>query len=261
MSQGPRPELHLPDLPDISVQLGLPALLPSGPVDEQPAGPPGASPAPRPPLTWGYRLRQALSSYLPLLLMLLLAVSTWWLIKHTPQAAGPAAAAAPRETPDYTMTGFTITRFAPDGRVVLRIAGDALRHFPATDRLEIEGVRIHAIAPDGRTTDATARRALANGDGSEVQLLGGAQVISQLEGADPLEVEGEFLHAFLRFERLRSHLPVRVRQGGTDARANGLDYDNVKQLLQLDGPVRATLRPGVRTRRAGATKPKDAAQP
>ena len=262
MSHSPRPELHLPDLPDISVQLGLPALLPDGPADEPPIGPPGAGPVPRPPLSWGYRLRQALSSYLPLLMMLLLAVSTWWLIKHTPQAAGPAAAAAPREAPDYTMTGFTITRFAPDGRVVLRIAGDALRHFPATDRLEIEGVRIHAIAPDGRTTDATARRALANGDGSEVQLLGGAKVISQIEGAEPLEVEGEFLHAFLRFERLRSHLPVRVRQGGTDARANGLDYDNVQQLLQLDGPVRATLRPGARTRAAGtgpakAVKPKD----
>ena len=262
MSHSPRPELHLPDLPDISVQLGLPALLPDGPADEPPIGPPGAGPAPRPPLSWGYRLRQALSSYLPLLMMLLLAVSTWWLIKHTPQAAGPAAASAPREAPDYTMTGFTITRFAPDGRVVLRIAGDALRHFPATDRLEIEGVRIHAIAPDGRTTDAAARRALANGDGSEVQLLGGAKVISQIEGAEPLEVEGEFLHAFLRFERLRSHLPVRVRQGGTDARANGLDYDNVQQLLQLDGPVRATLRPGARTRAAGAgpakaVKPKD----
>lgn len=263
MSHGPRPELHLPDLPDISVQLGLPALLPGALADDQPAGPPGAGPPPRPQLSWGYRLRQALSSYLPLLLMLLLAVSTWWLIKHTPQAAGPAAATAPREAPDYTMAGFTITRFAPDGRVVLRIAGDTMRHFPATDRLEIEGVRIHAIAPDGRTTDATARRALANGDGSEVQLLGGAQVISQLEGAEPLEVGGEFLHAFLRFERLRSHLPVRVRHGGTETRANGIDYDNVQQLLQLDGPVRATIRPGARPRKtgtgqAGATKPTDA---
>ena len=252
MSHGPRPELHLPDLPDISVQLGLPALLPAGPPDNTIGAPPAAGQPPRPGLSWRYRLRQALASYLPLLLMALLAVFTWWLIKHTPQAAGPAAAAAPREAPDYTMTGFTITRFAPDGRVVLRIAGDAMRHFPATDRLEIEGVRIHAIAPDGRTTDATARRALANGDGSEVQLLGGARVISQLEGAEPLEVEGEFLHAFLRFERLRSHLPVRVRQGGTDARANGLDYDNVQQLLQLDGPVRATIRPGARPRTAGA---------
>ena len=146
------------------------------------------------------------------------------------------------------MTGFAITRFAPDGQVSLRIAGDVLRHYPATDRLEIDGVRIHATAPDGRTTHATARHALANGDGSEIQLLGGAQVVSQLQGADTLEIQGEFLHAFLRFERLRSHLPVQVRHGGTDARAGGLDYDNLQRQLTLKGPVRATLVPGGRGR-------------
>jgi lipopolysaccharide export system protein LptC len=237
-----RPELHLPDLPEVTVQLPLPELHPADPLH---AGQP-----PRAPLPWGYRLRQALSSYLPLLLMALLAASTWWLVRNTPQAPGDRAEAPPRQEPDYTMTGFAITRFAPDGRVVLRIAGEAMRHYPATDRLEIEGVRIHAIAPDGRTTDATAQRALANGDGSEVQLLGGAQVVSQLEGTEVLEMQGEFLHAFLRFERLRSHLPVRVRHGGTETRAGGLEYDHLKQQLTLNGPVRATLMPGVRARPA-----------
>jgi lipopolysaccharide export system protein LptC len=231
-----RPELHLPDLPEVTVQLPLPELHPPG---STPAGQ-----APRVAQPWGYRVRQALSSYLPLLLMALLAASTWWLVRHTPQAPGDRAEAPPRQEPDYTMTGFAITRFAPDGRVVLRIAGEAMRHYPATDRLEIEGVRIHAIAPDGRTTDATAQRALANGDGSEVQLLGGAHVVSQLEGTEVLEVQGEFLHAFLRFERLRSHLPVRLRHGGTETRAGGLDYDHLQQRLQLNGPVRSTMSPG-----------------
>ena len=230
------PQLHLPDLPEIPVQLALPG------ADE--ADQPAVGQAPRPAMSWGFRLRQGLSSYLPLLLMGLLAASTWWLVKNTPQGEVSAADKPPREAPDYTMTGFSITRFSPEGRVVLRIAGDVLRHFPMTDQLEIEGVRIHAIAPDGRTTEATARRALANGDGSEVQLLGGAQVISQLQGAEVLEVQGEFLHAFLRFERLRSHLPVRLRHGGTDTRAGGLDYDHLQQRLQLNGPVRSTMTPG-----------------
>jgi lipopolysaccharide export system protein LptC len=206
-------------------------------------------------VSWGYRLRQGLSSYLPLLLMVLLAASTWWLVKNTPPGDAPAADKAAREAPDYTMAGFSITRFSPEGQVVLRIAGDALRHFPATDVLEIEGVRIHAIAPDGRTTDATAQRALANGDGSEVQLLGGARVISQLDGAEVLELQGEFLHAFLRFERIRSHLPVRLRHGGTETRAGGLEYDHLQQLLQLNGPVRSTLVPGVRVKPAARPAP------
>ena len=120
-----------------------------------------------------------LSSYLPLMLMALLAAGTWWLVRNTPQPPGARPDAPPRQTPDYTMTGFAITRFAPDGQVALRIGGDVLRHYPATDRLEIDGVRIQATGPDGRSTVATARQAVANGDGSEIQLLGGAQVISQ----------------------------------------------------------------------------------
>jgi len=228
--------LHLPDLPEVSVQLGLP----------EAAGAPGQPVRARQPL--GRRILQGLSSYLPLLLMAVLAAGTWWLVRNTPGMPGARAPAPPSQTPDYTMTGFAITRFAPDGQVALRIAGDMLRHFPATDRLEIDGVRIRATAPDGRITDATARQAVANADGSEIQLLGSAEVVSQLPGGQRLEVRGEFLHAFLRFERLRSHLPVLVRHGGTEARAGGLDYDNLQRQLTLAGPVRATVQPPGRAR-------------
>ncbi len=247
MTGNPPRALHLPDLPEMAVQIGDGRLTLG--LADAPGPDPGASQPPRPAPPLGHRLRQALSSYLPLLLMALLALSTGWLIKNTPQAPGVAADGPPRQAPDYTMTNFSITRYAPDGQEVLRIAGDALRHYPLTDRLEIDGVRIHATAPDGRTTDASARQALSNADGSEVQLLGGARVTSQLKGADALALQGEFFHAFLRFERLRSHLPVLVRRGGTETRAGGLEYDHLDQQLKLLGPVRSTLLPG---RRSGA---------
>jgi lipopolysaccharide export system protein LptC len=221
-------ELHLPDLPEVPVTLGS--------VVE-----PGR--AARPPEPLGQRLRNALSAYLPLLLMAALAASTWWLVKHTPKPPEAAVAAAPGSDPDYTMSDFAVVRFDTDGRVALRIEGREMRHYPDTDRLEVDDVRIHAIGPDGRRTEASARKALANGDGSEVQLLGGAQVASRLEGQQALEVSGEFLHAFVNFERLRSHLPVLVRHGDSLAHAGGLDYDNLTRQLVLAGPVRSTFMP------------------
>ena len=227
----PPPELHLPDLPEVPVSLG-PAL----PRTE-------AARSARLDAPLGLRLRNMLSTYLPLLLMALLASGTWWLVKHTPMAEGPAAARAPRHEPDYTMRAFNITRFAPDGRFALRIEGDALRHYPDTDQLEIDGARFHAVAPDGRVMRASARRALANGDASEVQLLGGAHVMAELGPQDQLEIDGEFLHAFVRFERLKSHLPVVVRRGAAVTRAGGLDYDHLQRDLRLDGPVRTSLPP------------------
>ena len=220
-------ELHLPDLPEVPLSLG-------------PA--PDAPPRRRQP--WHLRLRDALSTYLPLLLMALLALGTWWLVKNTPSAPVVPASTEVRRDPDYTMTEFAIERFDRDGRLRVRVDGERLRHFPDTDRYEIDRARIRSLAPDGQVTVAVAERALANGDVSEVQLLGGAKVTHQGPQGQPLEMRSEFLHAFLVTEKVQTHLPVRVDDGTNELRADGLSYDHGRRLLDLKGRVRALLAPG-----------------
>ncbi|MBX9835689.1 MAG: LPS export ABC transporter periplasmic protein LptC, partial [Burkholderiaceae bacterium] len=46
--------------------------------------------------------------YLPVILMGLLALGTWWLVRNTPQAAAPTAAVAPKHEPDYFMSDFSV---------------------------------------------------------------------------------------------------------------------------------------------------------
>ncbi len=222
-------ELHLPDLPEVPISLG-PELRRPG------------APRPRPP-PWLQRLRETLASFLPLLLMALLALGTWWLVRHTPVPGPPSAPPAVSREPDYTMREFALERFDPSGRLVLRIEGDWLRHLPDTDRVEIEGARIRAIAADGRETLARARRALGNGDGSEVQLIGSAEITGTDAGGAPLAIRSEFLHAFLVTERVRTHVPVMLQSGETEIRAAGLDYDNGARRLDLMGPMTAVLAP------------------
>ena len=207
----------------------------------QPLDPPPPRTAPaRPQQPWHWRIGQVLSAYLPLLLMALLALGTWWLVQNTPRPDLPRAAAPPRHEPDYTMQGFTLQRFGADGRLRVQVQGTQLRHYPDTDTLEIDGVTIRALASDGSVTRASARRALSNGDASEVQLLGGAQVVREATAAGPqIEFDSEFLHAFLDTERLRSHLPVRLRQGASDLRVGAIDYDHLTRVARLGAPVRA----------------------
>jgi lipopolysaccharide export system protein LptC len=221
-------ELHLPDLGDRPLALG--------PV------PPRAAP-PRVPLPWHQRARELLATYLPLLLMGVLALGTWWLVKNTPPADVPAAGTLPREEPDYTMERFVVERFDKDGRLKLRLQGERLRHFAATDVIEIDDARVRAVAADGRVTLAQARRAVANGDGSEVQLIGDARVDSSGPRGEPILFRGEFLHAFLATEQLRSHLPVLVQREGSEFRAAGMEYDHLTGQLQLQGKMRALLQP------------------
>ncbi len=230
-------ELHLPDLPEVPISLG--------------PAPPGAGRTAQLSQPWHLRLRDLLGSYLPLLVMTLLALGSWWLIKNAPKPPGAAVEEAVSGEPDYTMTNFALERFDAHGRLKLRIEGQRLRHYPATDRTEIDAAQIRAFAPDGRITLATAQRALANGDGSEVQLLGGAEVTAEDASGMPLFMRSEFLHAFLVEERIKSHRPVFVRQGGTELQAAGMDYENASRRLQLKGPLRAVL-----TARAAASPSK-----
>ena len=204
-----------------------------------------AAPAPAEPavlLRWQRRAVDAASAYLPLMLMAVLALGTWWLVKNTPLFENTRAAAPLTHEPDYTMSQFMVQRFGPDGAMRVQIEGDQMRHYPDTDTLEIDNPRIRAIGPDGRVALATAKSAVSNGDGSEVQLSGGAHVTRLATAKVPaIEFRGEFLHAFLRTERVRSHLPVVVTQGATEIRAEGMAYDHLAGVLDFKGRVRAVF--------------------
>jgi len=225
-------ELHLPDLPEVPISLGT-----ARPAVERRRAP------------WNHRLRDALSAYLPLLLMLLLALATWWLVKNSPQPAGAAPEAALRTEPDYSMSSFALERFDAAGRLKLRIEGAQMHHYPATDRIEIDTVSIRAIAPDGRITLAQARKAVAPGDGSEVQLMGGAEVTSQAEGEETLVMRGEALLLRVDAQQVVSTQPVLVLWGANEMRGASMRYDNASRRLDVTGPLRVTLPPRARAAR------------
>jgi lipopolysaccharide export system protein LptC len=195
-----------------------------------------------PTAPWYLRLLDLVSAYLPLVMMAVLAAGTWWLVRIAPKVEGPAPVAAVRHEPDYVMSRFVVQRFGADGTLRTQIEGDTLRHFPDNDTLEIDAARIRAIAEDGTVTLASARRALSNGDGSEVQLIGDARVLRpQTDRQDTIEFRGEFLHAFRNIEQVRSDQPVVVTQGASVVRAEGMVYDNLGRVVTLKGRTRATF--------------------
>ena len=207
-----------------------------------PVGPAGPRRALRAP--WSVRLFDAAVSYLPLVLMAALALGSWWLVKNTPLFEDGRRAAPLRHEPDYTMSKFQIQRFGAAGALRVQIEGDEMRHYPDTNTLEIDNPRIRAVGDDGRITVATAKMALSNRDGSEVQLRGAAHVVREATGTEAaIDFRGEFLHYFQYTERVRSHLPVVVTQGSSQIQADSMAYDNLSGLLDLKGRVRAVLSP------------------
>ncbi len=195
-----------------------------------------------------YRVADSLTLWLPIILMGVLALGTYWLARNTPGAPTATAERAPRHEPDYFMRGFSIRSFDAAGRLQSEIFGTEARHYPDTDTFEVDQPRIRSFNPQGVLTEATARRALSNADGSQVQLIGNAVVTrdgSSRGGtaAPKLEIRGEFLHAYLQEDRVTSNKPVQLQRGGDLFQGDSLAYDNLDRLLELKGRVRGTLQP------------------
>ena len=188
---------------------------------------------------------ESLSLYLPVLLMALLAAGSWWLVRNAPSAPKTAQERPVTHEPDYTMTQFMVKDFDAQGRMQSEIRGDRGDHFPDTDTLEVVNIDLRGYSPDGIKTTATAQKGISNSDASEVQLWGNAKVKREPPAPQvAMLYEGEFLHAWTKEERVRSHLPVVLTQGKDRFTADNLEYDNVSRIVQMQGRVRGVLEPG-----------------
>jgi lipopolysaccharide export system protein LptC len=187
--------------------------------------------------------------YLPLACMAVLALGSYWVVRSVAPLAEPAAPQVRGHQPDYFMDGFAIKTFDANGRMRSEVMGDKVRHFPDTQWLEIDGIRIRSFDAKGILTTATADRGLTNEDGSEVQLIGNAQVVREgtaKSGEKPspsMQYRSEFLHAFMNTEQLQSHKPVELIRGNDRFKADSMHFDNAQQVLQLEGRVQGTLVP------------------
>lgn len=206
------------------------------------------------PLSMWMRVRRVfdrLAVYLPLLLMGLMAMSTYWLVRNTPSMVEAEQKAPLRHEPDYFMRDFSVKVFAEDGRLKSEMVGIEGRHYPDTETLEVDQPRIRVLGAEGRVTTAVAERGLINADGSQAQLFGKAVVVREANTnaqgvvTPRSELQSDFLHFFADTEQVRSHLPVQLVRGAGDrfTSQEGITYDNLDRVMELKGRVRGTLLP------------------
>lgn len=187
--------------------------------------------------------------YIPVLLMGLLALGTYWLVRNTPASLGPEGQRVIGSEPDYYMRRFGIKTFDDAGQLKSDVSGAEVRHYPDNDTLEIDKALIRSYSIKGRLTTSTGDRALTNGDGSEVQLIGNARVVREAavdtDGQEipRLEFRGEFLHVFVNDERVKSHLPVVITRGSDRFAGDVFAYDNLDRVADLTGRVKVLLVP------------------
>ncbi|MEX1167255.1 MAG: LPS export ABC transporter periplasmic protein LptC [Hydrogenophaga sp.] len=189
-----------------------------------------------------------LSVYLPVVLMMMLALASYWLLRATPEPPQPEPERAVTHEPDYYMRRFSVKIFSPNGTLNSEMHGTEATHFPDTETVVIDNARVRSFNANRQLSTATAKQVTANGAGTEFELKGDAVVVRQA-GRSPtgkrlsrLEFHGEQLSVSTQPEVVTSDRPVLLVRDADQITGDALDFrGDTTQVVEVTGNVRATL--------------------
>jgi lipopolysaccharide export system protein LptC len=190
------------------------------------------------------RLLDALSVYLPLIVLGLAASGSWWLVRSMPSLSSPDDLKPVRQDPDYRLSDFSVKSFNDKGQLTRELTGKTAQHFPVTEDLHIEDIRIFAQNENGGRMNAQAQRGIASDDGAQLILAGQAQALQHPQsGRSQVELLGERLMVLPNEDRVVSDEPVQITRGLDVFTANTMDFSSKTGEYALQGRVRGTLVP------------------
>lgn len=190
----------------------------------------------------------------PLVLLLLLALLTFW-INKTVQPPAPKIDGSSRHDPDYIMSNFVTTQTDINGNLRYKLAAVEMRHFPDDDTTHLQRPRYTQFAIGKPYTQVEGMRGYVSSDGEVVELVDNVKVTRQaFAGKGEMTVETEYLNIRPDEELVTTESPVVIRQAPkTVIYATGMIYEKKKNTVTLLHKVRAHYeRPIVNAATVGA---------
>ncbi len=214
-----------------------------------PLGQPASTPAPgaSAQVRNGNTPLRRIMDFLPLLLALLLALGTFWLVKSMPQIE--SGTPPPANEPDYYLRDFELRRYDPQGSLQIELAGNYGEHVPGPDTIHVEQARTFSIDANGNTTRASADRAVSDGKGQNIELFGHVRAQHQRKAGEnstttpPVIFESSYLKATNRQEQLSTDQPVKITQGNDVITGTGMAYTGTSRTVEIQGRSQAVIQP------------------
>ena len=181
---------------------------------------------------------------LPLLMVAMLALGSYWMVRSAPGVDTGELPRPPDDTPDYLIEGFTVQKFDANGRLNALLHGASAQRLPDAPWIEIQKFTFRSTDAQGQGKLASADQGLTNPDNNEFQLSGNARMVREAHPAGDyprLEIRGDFLHVWTEPEKVESDRPVQIIHGKHRIRADSLQYDGTTRALQMDGRVQAVF--------------------
>jgi lipopolysaccharide export system protein LptC len=185
-------------------------------------------------------VRLSTTRLFPLVLMLVLALLSFWLERTSREA--PAPAAQRRHDPDYSAEQFTITDFSRAGASESTLSANKMVHFPDDDSTVLVAPRLVQTRPALPRLDLSADRGTLSQDGAELFLYDNVLAVREAAGATPeARIQTSFLHVVRAKSIVRTDREVQVSERGRTLVGRGMEYDNVARQLTLHAQVRGSF--------------------
>jgi lipopolysaccharide export system protein LptC len=176
----------------------------------------------------------------PLVLMLALALLTFWLERTVREAPAPAAQRA--HDPDYVVERFTITDFNRAGLAVSALSAVKMLHYPDDDSTELLAPRVLQSVPEQPRLALSADRGTLSQDGEEVFLHDNVLMVREATaGSAESRLQTSFLHVVRARSLVRTDREVRISEGGRAIVGRGMEYDNESRQMSLHADVRGSF--------------------
>ena len=188
-------------------------------------------------------MRLSTTRLFPLLLMLALALLTFWLEQAVREEEGVHPALR-RHDPDYVVENMSLIRFDAQGATESTLAAAKMIHYPDDDSTELVAPRVVQTKPNEPRMTVTAERGTLSQDGEEVFLYGNVLLVRE-KGAQHSEsrMSTSFLHVVRSRSLVRTDREVEIREEDRVLSGRGMEYHNDSRQLFLRERVRGRFDP------------------
>jgi lipopolysaccharide export system protein LptC len=177
--------------------------------------------------------RNTLIAWLPVGLVLLLAVLTFWLMRAVAPAPATSPGAAPH-LPDIVLENFTARQLGIDGKERYTLAANKMRHFRDDDSTELEKVDFSALEKNEPPLRVEASRARLTSKADEIFFFDKVLVVREPEGEQArLTAETTYLHVTPDAGMAKTDRPVVIKQGNSVVTAQGMELNNKTRVATL----------------------------
>ncbi len=182
-------------------------------------------------------MRNSFARLFPLLLMLSLALLSFWLERTARIEQGHPSLR--RHDPDYIVHNFKVVGYGQKGEAESMLSARKMVHFPDDDSTELLAPRSVQTKPGEAPMTLTAERGALSQDGEDTFLYDNVLLVRNATPQQPeMRMQTHFLHIVRARSLVRTDREVAIREEGRYLTGRGMEYDNGSRVLEIRSKVR-----------------------